>query len=875
MKTVDIRNAFLEAFESVGHKIVSSSSLVPENDPSLLFTTAGMVQFKDTITGKERRSYTSAATCQKCVRAGGKHNDLEQVGYTPRHHTFFEMLGNFSFGGYFKAEAIEYAWTFLTRQLKLAPEKLYVTVYHTDIESAQLWKKIAGLSDTRILFINSQDNFWAMGDTGPCGPCSEIFFDHGSHLDGGLPGTPKQDGNRFVELWNLVFMQFERTLNGDIPLAQPCIDTGMGLERISAVMQGVHDNFHTDLFLSLTKASKHLCANLPTRPSPIEDLSHRVMADHVRSISLLMADGVLPSHEGRGYVLRRIIRRALRFGSYIRTGLDHLSEMVLPLCENMGETYPELLRAEPLIRKTLLHEAERFEHILAQGMRLIEASKGSVRNHIFPGDKAFQLYDTHGIPIDLIQDILSDEGIRVDQHEFERCLEVQKAASRQYGLGTSGPSLCDADTTEFWNRITKSQTPSIFCGYHHLEHEDKIHLILDPTEKTPLLELTGKGCIITHTTPFYAESGGQIGDRGWIKGSHGVMEVHHTEQKNTIFIHHGTMQQGSLKEGESVLLSVDTQHRQRIRCNHSATHLLHSALREVLGKHVTQKGSLVTADRLRFDFSHHLPLSKEELMAVEQWVNQRIWENLPVHVRTMPHTEALELGAMALFGEKYHQNVRVISMGDTDACASIELCGGTHVEHAGEIGLFKLLQESSIGSGIRRIEALTQHAALEYAQHLADQHKKWAQLLKTTPQGIEEKIIRLLALSKTPAHIACSIEKISQPQGTVWWGTVQEGEAKNIKPWIDTLRKDPEFDIGLFWCFEAKKCSLYIAVQEDRSRTHTALTLLKQIYHAVGAQARGGGRSTLAQGPWNNEAHAISDALQAIFQELDRTPQNA
>lgn len=869
MKTVDIRNTFLESFESVGHKIIPSSSLVPENDPSLLFTTAGMVQFKDAITGKEQRSYTSAATCQKCVRAGGKHNDLEQVGYTARHHTFFEMLGNFSFGGYFKADAIEYAWTFLTRHLKLAPEKLYVTVYHTDTESAQLWKKIAGLSDTRILFINSQDNFWAMGDTGPCGPCSEIFFDHGAHLDGGLPGTAEQDGNRFVELWNLVFMQFERTPNGDIPLARPCIDTGMGLERISAVMQGVHDNFHTDLFLSLTKASKRLCSTLPKRPSLIEDLSHRVMADHVRSISFLMADGVLPSHEGRGYVLRRIIRRALRFGSYIRTELDHLSEMVPHLSENMGETYPELLRAEPLIRKTLLHEAERFEHILAQGMRLIETSKDAVRDQIFPGYKAFQLYDTHGIPIDLIQDILSYDSILVDQQEFERCLEAQKSSSRQYGLGTSGPSLCDADTTQFWDRITKSHPPSVFCGYHSLEREDKIQLILDPTEKTPLLELTGKGCIITQTTPFYAESGGQIGDRGWIKGSHGVMEVHHTEQKNSIFIHHGTMQQGSLKEGESVLLSVDVQYRQRIRCNHSATHLLHSALREILGKHVTQKGSLVTADRLRFDFSHHLALSKEELMAAEQWVNQRIWENLPVHVRTMPHTEALKLGAMALFGEKYHQDVRVVSVGDTEACASMELCGGTHVERTGEIGLCKILQESSIGSGVRRIEAITQHAALDYTQHLLAEQKKWAQMLKTTPQGIEEKINRLLALSKTPHQISCNLEKVFHSHGgMVWSGTIKDGEAKDIKPWIDTLRKDPEFDVGVFWCFERGRCSLYIAVNEERAKTHTALKLLEHVYHVCGTDARGGGRNTLAQGPWN-ETLMISQAIQAIFQGLE------
>ena len=871
MKTVDIRTAFLKYFELVGHKIVPSSSLVPENDPSLLFTTAGMVQFKDAITGKERPSYTSAATCQKCVRAGGKHNDLDQVGYTPRHHTFFEMLGNFSFGKYFKAEAIEYAWTFLTRELKLPPEKLCVTVYHTDTESAQLWKKIAGLPDAKILFINSQDNFWAMGDTGPCGPCSEIFFDHGAHLDGGLPGTPEQDGNRFVELWNLVFMQFERTLEGDIPLAQPCIDTGMGLERISAVLQGVHDNFHTDAFLNLIKASKHICPTLPRRSVPVEDLSHRVMADHIRSISFLMADGILPSNEGRGYVLRRIIRRALRFGSYIRTELDHLSKMVPHLCSTMGKAYPELLQAEALIRKTLLHEAERFEHILAQGMRLVEESKSVVQNKVFPGEKAFQLYDTYGIPVDLIHDILSDDGIQLDHQEFERCLEAQKASSRQYGLGSSGADQCDADTKEFWDRITKAQEPSIFCGYHRLEQEDTVQLILDPTEKTPLSVLAGKGCVITQTTPFYAESGGQIGDRGWIKGHHGVMAVHHTEKKNNVFIHHGVMQQGTLTEGDSVVLSVDTHYRGRIRCNHSATHLLHSALREILGKHVTQKGSLVTSERLRFDFAHHVALSKEELCAVEQWINERIWDNLPVHVHTMPYTEALKLGAMALFGEKYTHDVRVISIGEGATCASIELCGGTHVERTGEIGLCKILHESSIGSGVRRIEAVTQHASLEYVNALLAEQKKWAHMLKTTPQGIEEKIVRLLSSSKTPTHIACEVQKAFLLQGGVLsWGVIQNADPKHIKPWIDELRKDPNFDIGIFLHIEGDKSSIYVAVQEERAKNYTALSILERVYHGLGAQLKGGGKSTLAQGPWKS-LYSIEEAIKMLCQWLEKT----
>ncbi|PPE04005.1 alanine--tRNA ligase [Holospora curviuscula] len=857
MKTLDIRNAFLEKFQSVGHTGVPSSGLIPENDPTLLFTTAGMVQFKDIITGKQKKSYTTAVSCQKCVRAGGKHNDLEQVGYTARHHTFFEMLGNFSFGEYFKEHAIEYAWDFLTRCLKIPKEKFYVTVYHTDLEAAQFWKKIAGLSDSRILFINSQDNFWAMGDSGPCGPCSEIFFDHGAHIPGGLPGTVQQDGPRFVELWNLVFMQFERTPKGDIPLTSPCIDTGMGLERITSVMQGVHDNFHTDILYHIVKVSKTLCSGVSSRLFPLKDLPHRVMADHVRSASFLMADGVFPSHEGRGYVLRRIIRRALRFGSYIGTSLDHLSELVSPLLETMGETYPELMRAAALVKKTLLYEAERFEHTLAQGMRLIEGSKSSIQNGIFSGEKAFQLYDTYGIPIDLIQDILADEGINVDHATFELCLEAQKISSRQYRLGGHVIPLCDEETENFWTEITQGQAPSKFCGYHTLEHTDNIQLILDPSEKIPLVELRGTGCIVTQTTPFYAESGGQIGDKGWIKGPHGVMKVTHTEQRNHLFVHHGTMHQGILKEGDLVLLSVDISYRKRIQSNHSATHLLHSALRGILGEHVTQKGSLVTPERLRFDFSHPIAVSPDQLRYIELWVNERIWANLPVHARIMSQEAALNAGAMALFGEKYAQEVRVISMGKSDDFVSMELCGGTHVEYTGEIGLFKILQESSIGAGLRRIEAITQHTALTYVQKLFDAQTHLTRLLKTTPQGLEEKINRLITSAKQVPSIVCPLERIDHPQGSLWWGTLQDVDPKAIKPWIDVIRTEKGFDVGVFWLTSQSKHSVYLAVEERRAKTHSALRLLKGLYEALAMEPQGGGYGTLAQGKWEKEACKI------------------
>ncbi|GAJ46534.1 alanine--tRNA ligase [Holospora elegans E1] len=727
-------------------------------------------------------------------------------------------------------------------------------------------EKVADLSDSRILFISSQDNFWAMGDTGPCGPCSEIFFDHGAHIQGGLPGTAQQDGDRFVELWNLVFMQFERTPQGDIPLKNPCIDTGMGLERIAAVMQGVHDNFHTDALYHLVKASKSLCSGSSCKAFSVENLPHRVMADHVRSASFLISDGILPSHEGRGYVLRRIIRRALRFGSYINAPLDHLSDLVPCLLQSMGETYPELVRAQALIQKTLFHEAERFENILAQGIRLIETSKLHVQDGIFPGEKAFQLYDTYGIPIDLIQDILSDEGIVVDHEGFEQYLEVQKASSRQHSLGNQGKTFYDKETENFWNAITKGRNPSGFCGYHALEHNDTIQLILDPSEKTPLVELRKTGCIVTQTTPFYAESGGQIGDKGWIKGPSGIMEVTHTEKHNHVFVHHGTMQQGVLKEGDSVILTVDSAYRKKVQSNHSATHLLHSALRSILGQHVSQKGSLVTPERLRFDFSHPAAVSEEELCQIEAWVNDKIWENLPVKFAVMPQEAALKAGAMALFGEKYAQEVRVVSIGKLDSLSSIELCGGTHVEHTGEIGLFKILQESSIGSGVRRIEAVTQQEAFKYVQTLFSEQKKMMRLLKASPQDFEEKVRRLVTSSKQLPSVSYEVERLHHSGGVLWWGALQGSDPKSVKSWIDKLKTEKEFDVGIFWLNFQDKHSVYIAVREDRARTHSALALLKELYTLLNIDAQGGGYETLAQGKWQKNICKIKAIEHLIVQ---------
>ncbi|MDH5552468.1 MAG: alanine--tRNA ligase, partial [Nitrosomonas sp.] len=724
MKSSEIRQKFLEFFASHGHTIVSSSPLVPGNDPTLLFTNAGMVQFKDVFLGQDKRAYVRAATSQRCVRAGGKHNDLENVGYTARHHTFFEMLGNFSFGDYFKQDAIKFAWDFLTVTLKVPQEKLWVTVYADDDEAADIWLKEIGIDASRLIRIDTSDNFWQMGDTGPCGPCSEIFYDHGADVAGGPPGSPDAEGDRYIEIWNLVFMQYNRDSEGTLhPLPKPSVDTGMGLERISAVMQQVHSNYDIDLFQDLIKAAARV-----TNTQDLSNNSLKVIADHIRACAFLVTDGVIPGNEGRGYVLRRIIRRAIRHGYRLGQKQPFFNLLVEDLAKVMGQAYPELVAAKQQVAAVLKQEEERFAETLENGMHVLEtALQQNIK--VLDGETAFRLYDTFGFPLDLTADIARERGITIDNAGFDKAMERQREQARAANKFTMEDGIAySGEHTEFY-------------GYDALQHEGQIQAIYKKGSQVDSIEAGDEAVIVLDQTSFYAESGGQVGDCGEFVAANGVFAVTDTQKIQAgVFGHKGTLRSGRLSMNEKVLAKVNPQARASTANNHSATHLLHAALRQVLGKHVVQKGSLVDANRARFDFSHHSPVTADECRAIERLVNEQVRHNASVDTQLMPYDDAIKHGAMALFGEKYADEVRVISMDKF----SVELCGGTHVTRSGDIGFFKIISESGVAAGIRRVEAITGKAAVDYVQQRETQLQEIASTLKTSPQEVTQKLVQMM-----------------------------------------------------------------------------------------------------------------------------------
>ncbi|MDB9767220.1 alanine--tRNA ligase, partial [Candidatus Pelagibacter sp.] len=732
-----IRTTFLDYFEKNDHRIVESSNLVPNNDPTLMFANSGMVQFKNVFTGLEKRDYVRATTSQKCVRAGGKHNDLENVGYTPRHHTFFEMLGNFSFGDYFKEEAISYAWNLITKEFGIDKNRLYVTVYHDDEEAFNFWKKIAGFSDDRIIKIATADNFWSMGDTGPCGPCSEIFYDHGDHLEGGLPGTKNEDGNRFIEIWNLVFMQYEQiSKDKRIDLPKPSVDTGMGLERIAALLQGTHDNYETDHFKKLILSASD---TLNVKVDEVNQSSFRVIADHLRASSFLLAEGVLPSNEGRGYVLRRIMRRGMRHSHLLGSKKPIFYDIFKTLLEEMSNNYPELERAQSLIKETLKTEEEKFLVLLDRGMKILD-EEISKAGKILPGDVAFKLYETYGFPLDLTEDILKSKSLKFDKERFGDLMKQSVELARKNWKGSGDSSL-----DKIWFSIKDKIGNTDFLGYASNEAEGVIKLLLKKNKEVNSLGLDDEGIIITNQTPFYGESGGQVADTGIICAQNFEFEVSDVQKKlGDLFVHYGKVKKGSIKLNDSVELKIDTQRRNNIRAYHSATHLLHEALRRVLGEHVTQKGSLVQSDRLRFDFSHMKPISEEEIKKVEFHVNSIIQKKSEVKTRIMTPKEAVQNGALALFGEKYGDEVRVLSMGDEEGkFFSTELCGGTHVVNTADIGKFKIISQSSIAAGVRRIEALRDVQLADFLKEKENQSNLSDQKNEVVINELEAKIIKL------------------------------------------------------------------------------------------------------------------------------------
>lgn len=815
-----------------------SGPLVPQNDPTLLFTSAGMVPFKDFFTGIRPRPYPLATSCQKCLRAGGKHNDLEQVGRTQRHHTFFEMLGNFSFGDYFKEAAIAYAWEFLTHVLQLDKSRLWVTVYHTDDEAAMLWKKIAGLDDHKIISIATADNFWSAGDVGPCGPCSEIFYDHGPHLFGGLPGTADGDGDRYVELWNLVFMQFDQTgPNERISLPSPSIDTGMGLERISAVMQGVSDNFETDIFRAIIDRSKTYCT-----PShhPHHRVAHRVIADHLRSSSFLLAEGVLPSNEGRGYVVRRILRRALRHIHYLGANPGHLALLLPVLIEKMGPSYPELSRAQELISAVLIQEGEQFEELLHKGLRRMEGWLNHAKpGGVFPGKDAFTLYDTFGFPLDLTQDILREKGCVVNEVEFQEHMEAQREKSRGSWVGSGLSAKAPA-----WDTLNSAYSKTDFLGYTQLQNQGNVLALLNQDRQVEGLSEGEKGYVLTEKTPFYPESGGQKGDVGNIVGPNGTADVLDTVKKGHLIAHHIHVTQGHLTVHDNVGWVVNGDNRKKTAAHHSATHLLQAALRSILGKHVMQKGSLVGPDKLRFDFSHSGPISWDLLQSVEVQINQWILENTPIQADTMAQDAALSTGAMAFFGEQYDDIVRVISMGD----ASKELCGGTHAQRTGDLGFFKIISESGVASGIRRIEAVVGIPALMVVQQWHHQLRHSAQRLKTSIPLLSEKIDQLMnAHQPLKAGTAWTIHCQKQHIGShhFWHTSVTGASVKDLKGAVDQVKIELKSGLIVLTTIEGDKTSVVLGLTPDLA-SYDASALLNRALDPFGLS--GGGRKDLAQG---------------------------
>ena len=871
-----IRSAFLDYFAHNGHERVGSSPLVPHNDPTLMFTNAGMVQFKNVFTGVEKRNQPRAASSQKCVRAGGKHNDLDNVGYTARHHTFFEMLGNFSFGDYFKEGAIELAWNLITREFKLPIDRLLVTVYHDDDEAFNLWKKIAGFHDKKIIRIATSDNFWSMGDTGPCGPCSEIFYDQGDKLAGGPPGSDEEDGDRFLEFWNLVFMQYEQISPGQrTPLPRPSIDTGMGLERIAALMQGVTSNYEIDLFRVLTTAVADFTK---TSLNGSQSASHRVIADHLRACSFLVADGVTPSNEGRGYVLRRIMRRAMRHAQLLGAQESLMWRLVPTVVAEMGQAYPELLRAQSLITDTLKSEETRFRATLARGLAILDEETSTLnRGDKFPGETAFKLYDTYGFPLDLTEDALRPRGIAIDKAAFDSAMERQRAEARKAWVGSG-----ETATETLWFTLKERIGVTEFLGYEAEKSEGIISALIHEGHETFHLKQGDRGSIILTQTPFYGESGGQVGDTGVIKGQNLRFKVENTTKKlGDLIVHEGLLEEGELKPDLVLELEVDHARRKATRANHSATHILHEALRQTLGEHVAQKGSLVAPDRLRFDFTHPKPLTEEELSRVETLANKIVQDNAPVETRLMAQEEAILSGARALFGEKYGDEVRVVSMGHSNpekiGAFSIELCGGTHVARTGDIGLISIIGEGAVASGVRRIEARTAEGARTQLVAQSRALREIAGLIRAPLEETPARLAQLIddrkklerELSETKKRLAMSPNESADQElrdigGVKLLLRKAEGiDVKDLKSLVDDTKKSIATGIVAIACASPDgKAGIVIGVTQDLTNRFSAVDLVRMASEKLGGKG-GGGRADMAQAGGPNAA-AIDDALETI-----------
>jgi len=870
MNSAEIRQAFLEYFKEQGHTVVPSSSLVPGNDPTLLFTNAGMVQFKDVFLGQDKRPYARAASSQRCVRAGGKHNDLENVGYTARHHTFFEMLGNFSFGDYFKQDAIRFAWDFLTVTLGIPKTKLWVTVFENDDEAEAIWIKDIGIDPSRVTRLGESSNFWSMGDTGPCGPCSEIFYDHGPEVAGGPPGSPDEDGDRYIEIWNLVFMQFNRSADGNMaPLPKPSVDTGMGLERIAAVMQHVHSNYQIDLFQKLIAAAAEV-----TGVADLSATSLKVIADHIRSCAFLVVDGVTPSNEGRGYVLRRIIRRAIRHGHQLGVKEAFFHKLVATLAAVMGDAYPELVKAQSRVTDVLLGEEQQFSRTLENGMAILETAIAGLAGKTIAGDTVFKLYDTFGFPVDLTADIARERGLVLDMPGFESAMAAQRQQARAASRFEAEQSL-----------VLDGIAATVFEGYEHLDHKAAVLAVFENGKPVDRLVQGQQGVVILDHSPFYAESGGQVGDQGYLVGEGFSFQVQDTRKQGNHFLHNGIVESGELSSGALAQARVAAAVRRATMLNHSATHLMHAALRQVLGEHVTQKGSLVHPDYLRFDFSHPKPLSTQELTRIEDLVNEQVLGNLPVTKEVMSIDAAREQGAMALFGEKYGETVRVISMGaqgkDTEkGVFSIELCGGTHIDRTGDIGLFSIASESGIAAGIRRIEAVTGFRALARIRATEQQLSEVAGVLKTNPANLVEKAQQLSAahraMEKELAQLnaklnsaagAQLVDRASKFKGVSLLTEILEGApSKTLRDTAEMLRNTLGQSIVVLGTEEDGKASLVVAVSKDLISKVKAGDLVNLLAQHIGG--KGGGRADMAMAGGNSPA-GLKAAMAAVMPALE------
>ena len=884
----DVRKKFLNYFKKNDHQIVESSNLVPNNDPTLMFTNSGMVQFKNVFTGLEKRSYKTATTSQKCVRAGGKHNDLENVGYTPRHHTFFEMLGNFSFGDYFKEQAIHHAWNLLTKDFGLPKEKLSVTVFHEDEDAFKLWKKIAGLNESKIIKISTSDNFWSMGDTGPCGPCSEIFYDHGDKLKGGPPGSPNEDGDRFIEIWNLVFMQYEQiSKEKRIVLPKPSVDTGMGLERMTAVLQGTHDNYKIDHFQKIIAASSDL-TKTPINNNSIS--SHRVIADHLRASSFLIAEGILPSNEGRGYVLRRIMRRGMRHAHSLGSKDPVFYKLFEVLLNEMKKSYPELINGKELIIETLKNEEEKFSILLERGMKILEENLSKVQNKTLPGTAAFKLYDTYGFPLDLTADILRGKNIQVDNIGFDKEMEKSKALARANWKGSG-----DKSVDERWFKIREELNPTEFLGY---EFDKAEGVVIKISIKGKFVDSASSGDeieIITNQTPFYGESGGQVGDQGYIFNSDCKIKIHDTQKKmGDLFIHYGKIEKGKISIGKNVNLEIDVLKRKNSKANHSATHLLHESLRRTLGKHVTQKGSLVSPERLRFDFSHNKPIEKDEMNKINDIVNEIVAGSSEVQTRIMTPKEAVNMGALALFGEKYGEEVRVVFMGkENNGFFSTELCGGTHVKNTIEIGKFKIISQSSIASGVRRVEALRDKQLEEYEKKQKENKFQKESNLKNEIELIKNELkkFKIKPDYNNTLNLHENLKNLSKQFNKVKIENIKGDKSKNIikdkkigkiifreqilkdfpskelRGIIDQGKKDIKSGIVACISIFEDKVGLAVGITQDLTSKYDAVDLVKSASEILGGKG-GGGRKDFAQAG-GVDKNKVEEAFKVISKKIN------